>query len=104
LNVGQPIVIAVTMGALPNTLLNLESYGEFLRGYDVTTGLVEEEPRTGIETVLTLRLTVMSDLEPVWSLYSRRAEQQGLERSLAWKDRTAIAPSRIGSFANTNLS
>lgn len=104
LNVGQPIIIAVTLGALPNTLLNLEGYGEFLRGYDAATGLVEEEPRAGIETVLTLRLTVMSDLEPVWSLYSRRAEQQGLERSLAWKDRTAIAPSRIGSFANTNLS
>jgi len=49
-------------------------------------------------------LTVTSDLEPAWSLYSQRAEQQGLERSLAWKERTALAPARIGSFANTNLS
>ena len=53
---------------------------------------------------MTWRLTVASDLEPAWSLYSKRAEQQGLERSLAWKERAAIAPARIGSFANTNLS
>lgn len=104
LDVGQPIVISATLGDLPDELLNLDIYGEFLRGYDAATGQVEDEPCAGIETVLTLRLTVMSDLEPAWSLHSERAEQQGLERSLAWKERTAIAPARIGSFANTNLS
>ncbi len=104
LDVSQPVVIAVTLGALPDTLLNLEAYGEFLRGYDAATRQVEDEPRAGIETVLTLRLTVTSDLEPAWSLYSERAEQQGLERGLGWKERTALAPARIGSFANTNLS
>lgn len=104
LDVNQPVVIALTLGALPDTLLNLDAYGEFLRGYDAATEQVEDEPRAGIETVLTLRLTVMSDLEPAWSLYSQRAEQQGLERGLAWKERTAVAPARIGSFANTNLS
>lgn len=104
LDVSQSIVIAVTLGGLPEALLNLDIYGEFLRGYDATTGQVEDEPRAGIETVLTLRLTVTSDLEPTWLLYSQRAEQQGLERNLAWKERIAIAPARIGSFANTNLS
>lgn len=104
LDVSQPIVITVTLGAVPDALLNLDAYGDFLRGYDAVTGQVEDEPRAGIETVLTLRLTVTSDLEPDWSLYSQRAEQQGLERGLAWKDRIALAPARIGSFANTNLS
>lgn len=104
LDVNEPIVINVTLGALPDTLLNLDVYGEFLRGYDAAIGQIEDEPRVGFETVLTLRLTVTSDLEPSWSLYSQRAEQQGLERSLAWKERIAIAPARIGSFANTNLS
>lgn len=104
LDVNQPIVIAVTFGALPDSLLNLDIYGEFLRGYDASTGQVEDEPRAGIETVLTLRLIVTSDLEPAWSLYSQRGERQGLERSLPWKERNAIAPARIGSFANANLS
>jgi hypothetical protein len=104
LDVNQPVVITVTLGALPDTLLNLDAYGEFLRGFDASTGQIEDEPRAGIETVLTLRLTVASDLEPAWSLYSQRAEQQGLERGLAWKEKTALAPARIGSFANTNLS
>lgn len=104
LDVDRPIVISVTLGGLPDALLNLDAYGEFLRGYDAATGQIEDEPRAGIESVLTLRLTVSSDLEPAWLLYSQRAEQQGLERGLAWKERTALAPARIGSFANTNLS
>ena len=104
LDVRRPIVISLTLGALPDTMLNLEIYGDFLRSYDVATGQVEDEPRAGTETVLTLCLTVSGDLEPIWSLYSQRAEQQGLERGLAWKDRTSLAPARIGSFANTNLS
>jgi putative ATP-dependent endonuclease of the OLD family len=104
LDVTQPLVVAVTLGALPELLLNLDAYGEFLRGYDAASGQVEDEPRAGIETVMTVRLTVASDLEPTWSLYSERATQQGLERSLGWKDRMALAPARIGTFANTNLS
>lgn len=104
LDVSQPVTISITLGALPDEMLNLDTHGEFLRGYDRATGQVEDEPRAGIETILTLRLTVTSDLEAAWSLYSERAERQGLERGLSWKDRIALAPARIGSFANTNLS
>lgn len=104
LDVTQPVTISLTLGELPDALKNLDTYGEFLRGFDVVTKIIEDEPRAGIETVLTLRLTVASDLEPSWMLFSERATQQGLERGLAWKDRAALAPARIGSFANTNLS
>jgi putative ATP-dependent endonuclease of OLD family len=104
LDVNQPIVISATLDGLPDQLLNLDAYGDFLRGFDTGTGRVEDEPREGIATVLTLRLAVSADLEPVWSLYSERAEREGLERGLAWKDRSLLAPARIGSFANSNLS
>jgi putative ATP-dependent endonuclease of OLD family len=104
LNVTQPITISVTIGALTDELKNLEPYGDFLRGFDAACQQVEDEPRAGIETVLTLRLTVASDLEPSWTLYSDRAQQQGLERSLAWKDKASLAPARIGNYANSNLS
>jgi putative ATP-dependent endonuclease of OLD family len=104
LHVKQPIVISLTIGELPDALLNLETYGEFLRGFDSETGEVEDEPRAALETVLTFRLSVSSDLEALWALYSVRAEAAGLEKALAWKDRAAISPARIGSYASTNLS
>lgn len=104
LNVTTPIVINTTIGALPDDLINLDTYGDFLRGFDPATGNIEDEPRMGLETVLTLRLKVDSDLEPVWTLHSERAAEQGLERGLAWKDRARLAPARIGSFASMNLS
>ncbi|MBL8388614.1 MAG: ATP-binding protein [Hydrogenophaga sp.] len=104
LDVTRPIVISATLDNLPDELLNLESFGDFLRGFDPATGRVEDEPREGIATVLTLRLSVASDLEPVWSLYSERAERDGLERGLTWKDRALLAPARIGSYASSNLS
>ncbi|RXT62627.1 MULTISPECIES: ATP-dependent nuclease [Pseudomonas] len=104
LDVSQPILITVTLGGLPDDLINLDSYGDFLRGFDHTNRALEDEPRFGIETVLTLQLKVESDLEPSWRLFSDRASQQGIERSLAWKDRARISPARIGSYANTNLS
>lgn len=104
LDVTRNIIIAVTLGALPDALKNIDAYGEFLRGFDFGTTLFEEEPRAGLETVLTLKLEVSGDLEPSWTLYSQRAARQQLERSLAWKDRSLLAPARIGTYANTNLS
>ncbi|MBZ5486493.1 AAA family ATPase [Halomonas aquamarina] len=104
LDVNQSILIDVTLGALPDVLNNIDIYGDFLRGFSAITGLIEDEPRADIETVLTLRLQVNADLEPSWTLYSDRAAQQQLERSLAWKDRKLIVPARIGTYAHTNLS
>lgn len=104
LDVTRPIQIMATLGDLPDDLINLDSYGDFLRGFDLANQTLEDEPRFGIETVLTLTLRVESDLEPLWQLYSERARQQGIERNLAWKDRARISPARIGSYANINLS
>jgi len=53
--------------------------------------------------VLCLNLTVASDLEPSWTLVSDRAAQQGIVKTLAWKDRLALAPTRIGALADFNL-
>jgi putative ATP-dependent endonuclease of OLD family len=104
LDVTQTISISITLGALFDALKNIDVYGEFLRGFDPGTGLLEDEPRAGLETVLTLKLEVKNDLEPSWTLHSDRAAQQQLERSLAWKDRSLLTPARIGTYANANLS
>jgi predicted ATPase len=104
LDVTRTIVIAVTLGALPDALKNIDTYGEFLRGFNLGTGLLEDEPRAGLETVLTLKLEVKADLEPSWTLHSDRSARQQVERGLAWKDRNLLTPARIGTYANTNLS
>jgi putative ATP-dependent endonuclease of OLD family len=104
LDVEEAIRIAVTFGELDDGLKNLDAYGMYVRGFDPQTGKVEDEPANELETVLTLQLTVASDLEPSWSLISERALAQGLSRNLNWQDRVRIAPMRIGVAAGYHLA
>ena len=104
LDVTKNISISLTLGALPDSLKNIDTYGDYLRGFDTSTGAIEDEPRKGLETTLTLRLIIQADLEPEWSLYSDRMAANELPRSLAWKDRIALAPARLGSHPSSNLS
>lgn len=104
LDVGQPISIRLTIGDLDDHLRSYESFGDFLRGYRRADGTLEDEPGAGLETALTLNLQVGSDLEPAWMLFSRRASERGIERGLPWKDRQALAPSRIGAASSNHIS
>jgi putative ATP-dependent endonuclease of OLD family len=100
----QPIRISVTLGALDDPLKNIDAYGDFLVGFNASTGLVEPEPGAGVETALTLQLTVQSDLEPEWSLISPRAQAAGRTRNLNWADRSRTAPARLGVTGDTHLT
>jgi putative ATP-dependent endonuclease of OLD family len=104
LDVAQPIRIAVTIGDLNDALKNLDTYGLYLRGYNLAEKALLPEPDAGAETVLTVQLTVGSDLDPVWSLYSERAIAQNQSRNLNWVDRVNLAPTRLGASADYNLS
>lgn len=103
LDVDTPVTIEVTLGELDDGLKSLDTYGMYLRGFDAETGTIEDEPERDTETVLTVRLTVASDLEPTWALVSARAEAQGLTRNLSWGDRDRLAPTRIGAMADYHL-
>ncbi|HAU0791183.1 TPA: AAA family ATPase [Legionella pneumophila] len=104
LNVEQSISITVTIGNLSDSLKNIDIYGAYLRGFCKEKGHVEDEPGNGLETVLSINLSVGSDLEPVWSLLSERAQSQGLSRNLTWNDRVLLSPTRIGNISDFNLS
>lgn len=104
LDVTNPVSITVTLGALSDSLMSIDTYGLFLRGFRAETGAVEDEPDDGAEVVLSVNLTIASDLEPNWSLVSQRAAGQGINRMLAWKDRLMLAPTRIGALADYNLA
>lgn len=103
LDVETPIRISISIGELDDALKNLESYGMYIRGFDAASGKIDDEPENSTETILTLRLTVASDLEPSWSLVSDRAEAEGQARNLSWADRVRLAPTRIGTMADYHL-
>ena len=104
LDFSHPIRIALTLGGLDDPLKNLDAYGDFLVGFDVATGAVEPEPGAGLETALTLQLTVQDDLDPEWTLVSPRAQAAGRTRNLNWADRTRIAPARLGATSDAHLT
>jgi hypothetical protein len=99
LNVEVPIAIKITIGALDDSLKDIEAYGLYHQGRHPVTGLMEPEPGLGLETVLVVGLTVGSDLEPVWALQSERATAQSHSRDLSWAHRTGNAPTRLGPYA-----
>lgn len=103
LDVEKPLEVSLTLGDLDDELQTVEAYGHYLLGFDSKTGAVDDEPGIGLETAITLRLAVASDLEPSWTLVSKRAEAQGLTRSLTWADRIRVAPTRLGVTADYHL-
>lgn len=104
LEVDNPICISITIGELDDATKSIEAYGLYLRGFVGDSGTVEDEPEAGGETVLTVQLSVASDLEPLWTLVSDRATAQGQTRNLSWGDRVRLAPSKIGTTGDYNLS
>lgn len=104
LRLDQPIQISVTLGELDSHLRSMEAYGLYLRGYNFQTGAIEAEPGTGLDTVLTVELTVGDDLEPQWQLVSDRAAALSQSRNLSWADRVRLAPTRLGQSGEQNLS
>lgn len=104
LEVTQPVEIRITIGDLSDALKSMETYGAYVRSYDVATKTIDDEPEAGKETVLTVQLIVGSDLDPVWTLVSDRARAQGLSRNLTWGDRVRLSPTRIGALPDHNLA
>ncbi len=96
--------VALTLGDLPDPLLNLDAYADYLRGFDSKKVKVEDEPGKGLETVITLQLVVSPDLEPTWSLYSDRTRDNESPRMLPWSHRTLLSPARLGTQPGFHLS
>lgn len=104
LDVESPISITITIGELDDSLKSMETYGHYLRSFNASTGLIEDEPTTDGETVLTVNMKVEGDLDPVWTLVSQRAAAIGQSRYLSWGDRARLSPNRIGALADHNLA
>ncbi len=104
LDVTEPVDIRVTIGDLPDALLDIDRYGVMHRGWHAATGVLSDEPGVGLEDVVTIRLTVDQDLEPRWSLYSDRADADGTTREVPPAERKNLAPTRLGVYASHHLA
>ena len=103
LNTDQPIIIDITIGDLDNELKRLDSHGLYMRGFDVKSNRLEDEPGQNLEVVLTIRFQVNEDLEPSWTLFSERSLQT-TPRHISWSERQSISCSRIGTHLGHDLS
>lgn len=103
LDITHPISITATLGDLPDALKNIDVYGDFLRAFDPQLESLEDEPRTGWETVISVNVTIDADLEPAWSLVSPQAQASNLSRGLRWADRLTVAPARLGAYLSSQL-
>jgi len=104
LDVEKTISITLALGNLNDGLKNYEKYGDYLRGYNALNGTIEDEPRHGLEDVLSLNVTIEGDLEPRWRLISDRTKDRDTDRNLNWKDRVNLAPTRLGASSEHNLA
>ena len=100
----SPIRIDVTFGQLPSHLMDIESLRTFLRGFNCSDGEIDDEPGVGLETALTMSLTVGPELDPIWTLFSDRANAQGATHGLTVDQRQLIAPTRLDASTDRHLS
>jgi energy-coupling factor transporter ATP-binding protein EcfA2 len=96
----EPITITVTVGQLPPALLQEDSFGLDLRGWNASEGL-KDEPEGADEPVLTIRFHVDGSLEPIWRIVNDRRPDG---RRISAKDREAFGLVRLGGDIDRHLS
>ena len=99
----SPLRIVATVGDLPTQLLSITKFGECFRGFKAGCPTLEEEPKTGYETVIQIVLKVEEDLEPEWFIPKEDGNDDDVIK-LPWEARKAIAPLRIGTSASHHLT
>jgi hypothetical protein len=96
----EPIVITVTIGELPGTLVTEEKYGLDLRGWG-KDGKLKDEPEGDDEAVLTIRFSVDEKMEPAWLVVNDRKPEG---RSISARDREALGVVRLGTEIDRHLA
>lgn len=92
-NTETPIVIDTTVAEVPDELLSEDKYGLYLRDLEaILLGTENDEPVDGGTSVITIRLTIDSSLEPTWAVITNRTDP----RPIAQKDRRLLSFGVVG--------
>jgi hypothetical protein len=95
------ISIEAVLGEVPDAFRDLESYGQWLSGWDSAGSRVRPEPGEGLEDALRVRLRVGDDLEPKWRVIKNDGDE-GI--SFKAPDRAQVAVSLIGAISDRHLT
>lgn len=104
LDTDKTVFIEVVLGGLSENLKNMESYGDYLQGFDPVRQTLDDEPGADLEHVLVQSLTIGQDLEPEWRLTSERTKERDSIRRLRRDDARAVAPIRIGTISDSHFA
>ena len=91
--------IEVTVGQLDEKLLKASKYGLETRGWK--DGILNDEPESDDELVLTVQLSVDQSLEPIWAVINDRSSEN---RRISSYDRQSFSVARLGGFIDRHLS
>jgi len=94
------IEIITTVGELPDSMITQDKFGNYLRGWSVDKGLVDE-PEDDTESVLSIALTIDKALEPNWVVKNDR-EPEGI--FISANDRKKIGMTALGMYVDQQLS
>lgn len=95
-----PIVIELTIGELPDELVDENKYGLFSRGYDPAGG-IQDDPDDACEQVLTYRFQVDQDLQPQWTLVKTSNPDP---KVVSYRDRENLGVARLGDDVERHLT
>ncbi|HBK59803.1 MAG TPA: hypothetical protein DDZ84_03285 [Firmicutes bacterium] len=97
----QPIVIAASVSGFPDELLKESKFALYQRGLPLDGGGFgeDDDPKDG-RRVLTVRLTIGSDLEPSWEVIKNNREPKRIGAS----DRAMIPVCVVGSGAGKDTT
>jgi len=96
-----PITIEIVLGNLPEIFCSNSKYGNHLRGWNIGTQKLHDEPHDDDEIALSIRLTVQKDLEPTWKVVTER-HPDGANFKAA--DRKKVNVSLIGDYSEKQLT
>ncbi len=95
----EPLIITVTAGELPDTLIKESKFGLDCRGWSMTEG-PHDEPQEGDDLVLSIQLRVDSSLEPTWAVVNDRNPEG---HHISAQNRELIGIGRLGAFVDWHL-
>lgn len=98
-DIKKPIEIEGTLIKLPEFFMK-EAYALHLRGFNISTGEIENEITNEHESAITIRLFVDEDLEPKWTIIDGRNEPINISASARSKLNTYL----ISDYTESHFS
>lgn len=99
-NTTESIIIEVTVGEIPEDFKRRhDRFGDYLRGWKNST--IIDEPDDTAEHVLTVKLSVDENLEPIWELWT---DSERDKRTLSARERALFGVARVGSYIDREFS